>query len=229
MLSKEQIEQNKQTFLDLINSIQREGFEKDKLINWLEKSDFFTAPASTKYHCNFEGGLCYHSLNVYYSLESLCYTYANDQETILHEAKYDDSGNLIEKEWTEFVDHLRFETDSIIIIGLLHDISKANMYEKYLRNVKNNETGKWDQIEEYRVIDSKDRFIFGSHEETSEFMVRSFISLKVEESVAILHHMGGQGFDSSQTDLSVIYGKYNLACLLHAADLLSTFCLENKE
>ena len=52
MLTKEQIEQNKQTFIDLIRSIERD-FDKDKLINWLENSDFFYAHASTRYHSNF--------------------------------------------------------------------------------------------------------------------------------------------------------------------------------
>ncbi len=44
--------------------IKREG--ADKLLDFLEnKSDFFTAPASTRYHNAFEGGLLRHSLNVY--------------------------------------------------------------------------------------------------------------------------------------------------------------------
>ena len=38
MLSNEQIEQNKQTFIELINSIERE-FNKERLISWLEKED----------------------------------------------------------------------------------------------------------------------------------------------------------------------------------------------
>lgn len=215
MLSKEQIEQNKQTFIELINSIERE-FNKEKLINWLENSDFFYAPASTKYHSNFEGGLCSHCLSVYYSLEALCNTFAS-------ESKYVTLEDGSQKEEIT----CRYDKDSIIIVALLHDLSKANFYEKYNRNVKNEVTGKWESVEEYRTIDVQKRFIFGNHEETSEFMVRSFIPLKVEESVAILHHMGGAGHDSSQTDLSVIYSKYNLAALLHTADLLSTFVLNN--
>ena len=215
MLSKEQIEQNKQTFIELINSIERE-FNKEKLINWLENSDFFYAPASTKYHSNFEGGLCSHCLSVYYSLEALCNTFAS-------ESKYVTLEDGSQKEEIT----CRYDKDSIIIVALLHDLSKANFYEKYNRNVKNETTGKWESVEEYRTIDVQKRFIFGNHEETSEFMVRSFIPLKVEESVAILHHMGGAGHDSSQTDLSVIYSKYNLAALLHTADLLSTFVLNN--
>lgn len=215
MLSKEQIEQNKQTFIELINSIERE-FNKEKLINWLENSDFFYAPASTKYHSNFEGGLCSHCLSVYYSLEALCNTFASESRYVTLE-----DGSQKEEITC------RYDKDSIIIVALLHDLSKANFYEKYNRNVKNEVTGKWESVEEYRTIDVQKRFIFGNHEETSEFMVRSFIPLKVEESVAILHHMGGAGHDSSQTDLSVIYSKYNLAALLHTADLLSTFVLNN--
>ena len=215
MLTKEQIEQNKQTFIDLIRSIERD-FDKDKLINWLENSDFFYAPASTRYHSNFEGGLCAHSLSVYYSLEALCNTFSS-------ESKYVELEDGSKKEEIT----CKYDKDSIIIVSLLHDISKANFYEKYTRNVKNESTGKWESVEEYRVIDSKNRFIFGNHEETSEFMVRSFLSLKLEESVAILHHMGGSGHDSSQTDLSTIYSKYGLAALLHSADLLSTFVLNS--
>lgn len=215
MLSKEQIEQNKQTFIELINSIERE-FNKEKLINWLENSDFFYAPASTKYHSNFEGGLCSHCLSVYYSLEALCNTFASESRYVTLE-----DGSQKEEITC------RYDKDSIIIVALLHDLSKANFYEKYNRNVKNEVTGKWESVEEYRTIDVQKRFIFGNHEETSEFMVRSFIPLKVEESVAILHHMGGAGHDSSQTDLSVIYSKYNLAALLHTADLLSTFVLNS--
>lgn len=215
MLSKEQIEQNKQTFIELINSIERD-FNKEKLINWLENSDFFYAPASTKYHSNFEGGLCSHCLSVYYSLEALCNTFASESRYVTLE-----DGSQKEEITC------RYDKDSIIIVALLHDLSKANFYEKYNRNVKNEVTGKWESVEEYRTIDVQKRFIFGNHEETSEFMVRSFIPLKVEESVAILHHMGGAGHDSSQTDLSVIYSKYNLAALLHTADLLSTFVLNS--
>lgn len=209
MLSNQEIEQNKQTFLELINSIER-PFDKEKLIKWLNSSDFFLAPASTKYHCSFAGGLCQHSLNVYYSLDALCNTFATE---------LDENGNP----------KCKYSKDSIIICGLLHDISKANFYEKYNRNVKNEQTGKWEQVEDYRVKDADSRFIYGNHEETAEFMLRTFLPLEVEESIAILYHMGGTGYDSSQTDLSVIYRKYNLPCLLHLADLASTFLLEGNK
>lgn len=221
MLTPEMIEQNKETFIELIKSIDRETITdemKDKLINWLvNKSDFFTAPASTKYHCNFEGGLCAHSLNVYSSLCALANLFAVEEVV-----EQDEEGN-------DIVKYVSIYDDSTLkIVSLLHDISKANFYEKYMRNVKNDVTKQWEQVEEYKTKDTADRFIFGNHEETSEFMIRTFLPLTIEESVAILHHHGGKGFDSSQTDMSVIFNKYTLATLLHLADMASTFVLEKK-
>lgn len=197
MLSEERIEQNKQEFLFLINSIERE-FDKERLVKWLERSDFFIAPASAKYHGSCKGGLCEHSLNVYYSLLSL-------RDKFLPNSIND---------------------DSLKIVGLLHNASKANYYETYFRNVKD-ENGKWIQVQEYKVRD--DRFIYGSQEQTAEFMVSTFIPLEVQERVAILHQLGGQGHDSTQVNMGTIFGEYPLATLLHTADLLSTFILENEK
>lgn len=203
MLSHEQVGQNREEYLSLIDSITRE-FDKEKFIDWLDnKSDFFVAPASTKYHCSYEGGLCEHSLNVYHMLKRLI-----------------DDAKAVKPDFPDY------DEDTIIIVALLHDLSKANFYEKYWRNVKNQETGKWEQVMDYKV--REDRFIYGSHEQTAEFMASAFFPLTIEERVCILNHMGGKSFDSTQADLSVIYGKYPLACLLYTADLLSTFCAESR-
>lgn len=53
----------KERYLELLRTIKREGIEE--LIKYLESSDFFTAPASTKFHGDYEGGLLEHSLKVY--------------------------------------------------------------------------------------------------------------------------------------------------------------------
>lgn len=194
MLTAEQIENNKQEYLSLVRTITREGSEIDRLVAWLERSDFFTAPASTKYHASYKGGLCQHSLNVYRALKTLLEAF-----------------NVV------------LDVDSLIIASLFHDISKANYYESYLRNVKDEESGQWNKVEDYRVKDVTSRFIYGSHEETSNFMINSFIPLTVDEQVAILHHHGGMGYDSSKTDVGMIYTKYNLAFLLHFADMKACY------
>ena len=58
------IEENIQRFEELLGSVQRNGM--DKLMNYIiKKTDFYSAPASTRFHLACEGGLLQHSLNVY--------------------------------------------------------------------------------------------------------------------------------------------------------------------
>lgn len=123
-MDKEQIEQNKSTFLMLArDDIKRDGIEA--LLSWLEASDFFTAPASTKFHLSEEGGLCAHSINVYERLVRLC------------EAEWGEDG---------------FNRESVAIIGLFHDLCKTNIYKVEMRNVKEN--GEWVQKPYFTVDDS---------------------------------------------------------------------------
>lgn len=123
-MDKEQIEQNKSTFLMLArDDIKRDGIEA--LLSWLEASDFFTAPASTKFHLSEEGGLCAHSINVYERLVRLC------------EAEWGEDG---------------FNRESVAIIGLFHDLCKTNIYKVEMRNVKEN--GEWVQKPYFTVDDN---------------------------------------------------------------------------
>ena len=72
-MDKEIIEQNKEDFINIMkNNVKRDGV--DKLLEWLETTDFYTCPASSRFHLSEEGGLCQHSLNVYERLEKLMIT-----------------------------------------------------------------------------------------------------------------------------------------------------------
>ena len=207
MLTMEQIEKNKQEFLDLISSIERDGADIEKLISKLCSSDFFTAPASTNYHCSYVGGLCEHSLNVYKNLVML----VKSKNYILYD------------EWDD--------TNTLKIIALLHDISKMNIYEKSAKNEKIycDDGDKFDALGKFKWVTTMgwklrdNRFTYGSHEMASEFIVRQFIPLTLDESVAILHHMGGRNWDSAQDNITQIFGKYPLATMLHMADMLATY------
>ena len=208
MLSNEQIEANKKQFLDLISSITIEGAYLEELIKFLQESDFFTAPASTQYHCNYTGGLCEHSLNVYNNLVKL----AND---------------YMPNTYTE---------DTLKVVGLLHDISKVNFYEIYVMNkkiynekgTKHDNQGKFDWFaqEAFKVKESHNRFLAGTHEENSMLLVSQYIPLNLEESVAILNHHSGLGNPNQNYDMSAILNRYPLLTLLHSADYLSTFINE---
>ena len=103
---------DEETFLNLCKTeIHRDGIQE--LTDWLKKSDFFTAPASTKFDGNFEGGLCKHSLNVAQMLSDLC-----------------------------TLQNLSFNRESVFIVSLFHDLCKVNFYKKGFRNIKD-ENGCW--------------------------------------------------------------------------------------
>ena len=98
----------KEEFIELLVSTKREGM--DKLIDFLNKTDFFEAPASTRFHGDFEGGLLQHSLKVYEILK--------------------------EKVKTSCIE-IKTQTESVILIALLQDLCKANYYKIDYRNAKN--------------------------------------------------------------------------------------------
>ena len=91
----------KEEFIELLKSTNRDGI--DKLLAWIEKSDFYKAPASTRFHGSYEGGLLEHSLNVYKVLKQKLKQFP-------------------------YADLLNIKEDTIIIITLLHDLCKANYY-----------------------------------------------------------------------------------------------------
>lgn len=172
----------------------------DKLLAWLESSDFFTAPASTRFHLARPGGLVEHSIHVYERLGALC---------------------DLEAQTTPGFNAPANET--IAICGLLHDICKVNFYAVEMRNRKN-EQGKWEQYPFY-VVD--DKLPYG-HGEKSVYILNGFIRLSREEAMAIRWHMGGWQ-EGEARNAGNAFGKYPLAVLLHLADLQATYLDEAEE
>lgn len=210
MITEEQIELNKNRFIDLVNGITRDGVDKERLLEKLCSSDFFEAPASTIYHNAFMGGLCAHSLNVYDTLSKMINAFYGDDSP--------------------------YSEDTIRIVSLFHDFDKMNKYEKTVRNKKvysptgskYDEMGKydWQSIAGYARKEDKDVFTIGTHGENSVYMTETFIPLSAEEHCAILNHHSV--YDNPKLNVTGIYSKYHLACLLHTADMISTYCFENE-
>lgn len=194
------IKENKKKFLELYkNNITRDG--ADKLLEWLEKTDFFTAPASSKFHSNKEGGLCEHSLNVYNRMKQLC------------EQEFGD----------KILEHISEE--SLAIITLLHDVCKVNTYKQELKNVKVD--GNWVQKPFY-VVDEELPY---GHGEKSVYILSGFIKLTREEAMAINWHMGGFDARvlGGSYALSSAFYKYPIAVLLHMSDFMATYLDEHVE
>ena len=113
----------KQKFIEYYQAnIHREG--ADRLLEWLQTTDFFTAPASTRCHCACPSGLVQHSVNVY---------------EVMMEKHFDPETDSAE---------------SFALCALLHDVCKAQFYKISTRNVKNEKTGQWEKVPYYTIEDA---------------------------------------------------------------------------
>lgn len=194
------IEENKEKFIKIYEeNIKREG--ADKLLDWLKSCDFFQAPASTRYHGSYDGGLCEHSNHVYDNLVRIAEPYLQSGE-------------------------LQVSYETIAICALLHDICKAQFYKKGFRNVKDDETGKWEKKPTFEINEA---FPCG-HGEKSVILLQAFMKLSKDEILSIRAHMGGWDNDSKAGGYIVnnIFDSCKLAPMLHVADLLATYIDEAK-
>lgn len=198
-MNDEQLELNQEKFIEIFNKyIKRDG--ADNLLDWLINSDFFTAPASSKFHSAYEGGLCAHSLNVFERYVKLLTMEYGDQ----------------------FTDKISME--SVAIIALLHDVCKVDFYKTEYRNVKVD--GQWIQVPYYSV---EDKLPYG-HGEKSVYIVGSFIKLTREEAMAINWHAGGfdERVRGGSYAMAEAYYKFPNAMIFHTADMMATYLDETK-
>lgn len=203
----------------LLKSTSRDGI--DKLIEFIRKSDFYTAPASTKFHNCHEGGLLEHSLNVFDCL------YNKVKSTDVFKKALSDSAK-------EFWDTDEFEK-TIVIVALLHDLCKMFMYEVEMKNKKiysdhgskKDSQGRfdWESVPGYTV---NDRVPYG-HGEKSVMMIEQFIALTKEERFAIRWHMGFTEPKENWNTLNAAIRMYPLILAVHEADLEATYMLEKEE
>lgn len=206
MYSEDEIFQNKTRYEQLVMSISREGFDKERVIEMLNNSDFFYAPASAAYHNDFAGGLCGHCLNVY--------------------------DNMLK---FKSVKDFNVREDSMLIVSLFHDFSYINYFSPTCRNIKHycteeefkqnpadykmyDELGNFKWIAKLGYTVNENRFIYGNAEATSEYLARCYIPLTREESIAILNHRGTLGSDSARVNIYNIYKDHPLAELLFLSE-----------
>ena len=182
-------------------NIERDGIEN--LMEWLEhETDFFTAPASTRYHGSYEGGLVEHSLNVY--------------DRLVWEME-----NTVGAGWQEI-----YSPESIAIVALFHDLCKIDRYvitEKWRKD----ENEDWEAYEAYEY--NKEKAEMG-HGAQSVFYLQKFIQLTEFEAQAIFWHMGAYDLSpyASLAACSETFKWNPLAFLTHRADMAATYVTENE-
>ncbi|MBC5734569.1 HD domain-containing protein [Flavonifractor sp. DFI.6.63] len=190
----------KETFIQIYReNIRRDGAEA--LLDYLEhKSDFFTAPASARFHGAYAGGLCEHSLNVYHCLCA-----------------------YLERERVQELYALEYPAESVAVAALLHDLCKIGCYKAGSRNVKGSD-GKWQSVPTFFY---EDTLPYG-HGEKSVYIISGFLKLTREEAMAIRWHMGFSG-DEDKRLVGQALQQYPLAFALSLADMEATYFLEKDE
>lgn len=206
-MNQEEISANKQHYIALCRKhISRDGL--DKVLDYLEKSDFYEAPSSASYHLNEKGGLCRHSINVFETAMKL-------YECVV-KPKILDGTSPFQKEIAE---------ESIAVAALFHDLCKVKLYHETQR-WKKDDAGRWVSYPGYEI---KDDFPLG-HGEKSCLMLSYWMKLKQDEMLAIRWHMGM--FDMGEQGSSLRYSfraaceKSALVSLLQAADMMTANLLE---
>jgi hypothetical protein len=182
------------------NFIKREGSEE--LLEYLmsKSSDFFSAPASTRFHGSYEGGLVEHSLNVFYCLK-----------------------DYLKRDRVKQLYNMSYEDETIAIVGLLHDICKINCYKRGSRNVKDG-NGVWQSVPTYEY---EDILPYG-HGEKSVYIITGFIKLSREEAFAIRFHMGFSGIEDKRS-IGDAFEQFPLGFALCTADMEATYFIERKK
>lgn len=207
---------NIERFEKLMATFERNG--KEELMDYIRnKTDFYEAPASTKFHLSCEGGLLQHSLNVYDCL------IAKKSSPV----------------WEKVLE--KVPEESLIIMALLHDLCKVNYYIKGTKNQKSYDPIKveaadfrqrkhdemgdfiWETVMNYQVNDTMPL----GHGEKSVMLINCFMKLKVQEIFAIRWHMGFAEDKTQYTAMGEAMDKYPIVLALHEADLEASKILED--
>ena len=163
-----------------------------RCLDWLRTTDFYTCPASTQYHDSHAGGLLKHSLKV--------------------------ADRAMELAASPIFASIHLE--DAVFTSLVHDWCKIGLYESYLKNVKDDVTGKWSQVTAYKYADN--RGICLGHGVSSMYLVMQFFNISIDVAAAIRHHMGRWNCpDSEVNELQQANRRYPLVHLIQFADQLA--------
>lgn len=202
------VEQNTELFKKVYSELVRRE-NGDKLLNFIVKSDYFKAPASTRFHSSEEGGLVKHSLLVMYCLFS----------------------KLTNPVWKPLLE--KHSDDTLVLVSLCHDLCKTYFYNQTWKNTKvycedgdKKDAGgkfKWETLPGYEC---KDIYPFGHGEKSAYFIMKVGVDMSCEEYAAVRWHMGFSLPKEDYIALGNAMDKYPLVLALYEADLEASHILE---
>lgn len=186
-------------YMELIHDIYSERIEDpseverlySRFYKWITSTDFFTAPASTRFHGSFRQGLIYHHIDVY-----------NEAMELLKLDKFKD-----------------IEKHSAALVALTHDYCKIGSYDTYLKNVKNEVTGQWEKVEAYKW--DVPQYPFGHGVTSMYVAQQFFHLTREEALAIRWHMAEYNVCDSEMCDLQEARDRYPLVLMLQTADRMS--------
>lgn len=176
--------------IKFIELLSKLNIDLTELIQYLDRTDFFNKPASTQYFRPYAGGLCQYALDLYYELTQLVNAYCPGKYT----------------------------EEDVIKVALFKDLYKAELYEPYSKNVKNDITGQWESVLAYRYREN--RPVYGDLQFSSFMTARKFVDFTEEQIEAIMHSTATSSFGG---DLHEIMRVYPLVTLTKMADLAAYY------
>ncbi len=193
----------KAKFVNILKATGRGGVEN--VLAELDALGFYEAPASTRFHGAYPGGLLRHSLNVY------------EEAMLIREAQLKLTPEMVS----------RLPSQSIAVASLLHDVCKAEVY-KLEKKLRKNGNGEWEKYDGYRV-DYSD-FPLGHGEKSVIRLLRWGLEMTDDEIIAIRWHMSGFDLAFQSPESRNSYGEASTKCpllaILRAADGLASHIME---
>jgi len=182
-------EQKKENQEKYLELLDRIGLNTSEFREFLNSINYFEAPATTQYNGAYPGGLAEYALRLAHELGVLCNAYFPGKYT----------------------------EEDILKVALLKEIYRAQMYESYKRNVKNETTGRWEEVQAYRT--REDRPVYGDLGFSSYMSLRKYVNFTDEQIEAIIH---STGLNNYAVDIHDVLKEYPLVTLTRMADLVIT-------
>lgn len=185
------LEQKNNNEIKFIELLSRLGIDLTEINKLLDQVRYFDAPASTQYMGAYPGGLCEHALRVAHELGALCNAYYPG----------------------------RYTEEDVIKVAFFKDFYKATMYEAYMKNVKNEETGQWEAIPAYKTREGTNRPVYGDLGFSSYMQIKNLIELTDEQTEAIVYSRPSD----YAPDIHEVCRVYPLVTLVRMAEMAATY------
>ena len=185
------LEQKNSNEVKFMELLTKLNIDLTEVSKFLDQIDYFNKPASTQYNGAYPGGLCEYALKVAHELGVLCNAYYPG----------------------------RYSEEDVIKVAFFKDIYKATMYEAYMKNVKNEETGQWEAVPAYRTREGTNRPVYGDLGFSSYMQIKNFFSLTDEQTEAIVYSRPAD----FAPDVHEVCRSYPLVTLTKMAEMAATY------